>query len=188
MGIFRNPSQDLYIMKTISIARMENKKLGYVIFGISGIATALAFIFINVLGRQTTNLNCYPTTECQRVESLLGLSHIAVGLISFIAALGVYLVFFSTSEEAILRRLEEEKKVKIGNDSFGLVLKSMDENEQKVIRAIKEQDGITQSTLKFRTDLSKAKVSQILTDFEKKSLIRREEKGKTYSVHLAENF
>lgn len=167
---------------------MENKKLGFVILSISILAGILAFGFMNVLGRQTASLQCYPTHECQRVESLLGLSHIAVGLISFIGALGIYLLFFSTSEEAILRRLEEEKNMKVEEDKFELILRAMDENERKVLKAIKEQDGITQSTLKFRTDLSKAKVSQILTDFEKKQLIKREGKGKTYSVYLAENF
>jgi len=167
---------------------MENKKLGFVILSFSIVATILAFGFLGALGRQTTALQCYPTSECQRVESLLGLSHIAVGLISFIAALGVYLLFFSTSEEAILKRLEDEKNMKIEEDKFGLILKAMDENEQKVLKAIKEQSGITQSTLRYRTDLSKAKVSQILTDFERKHLVKREAKGKTYSVYLAENF
>ncbi|MBI4451861.1 MarR family transcriptional regulator [Candidatus Woesearchaeota archaeon] len=167
---------------------MENKKLGFVILSFSLIATVLAFGFMSTLGRQTAALQCYPTSECQRVESLLGLSHIAVGLISFIGALGIYLLFFSTSEEAILKRLEEEKQMKIDEDKFHIFLKAMDENEQKVLKAIKEQDGITQSTLKFRTDLSKAKVSQILTDFEKKRLITRELKGKTYAVHLTESF
>ena len=167
---------------------MENKKLGFVILSISVVASIVAFGFMGVLGRQTSALQCYPTTECQRVESLMGLSHIAVGLISFIGALGVYLLFFSTSEEAILKRLEEEKNMKIDQDKFELVLKAMDDNEKKVLKAIKEQEGITQSTLKFRTDLSKAKVSQILTDFEKKHLIKREEKGKTYAVYLTENF
>ena len=167
---------------------MENKKLGFVILSISILASILAFGFMGVLGRQTTALQCYPTNECQRVESLLGLSHVAVGLISFIAALGIYLLFFSTSEEAILRRLEEDKDRKLEQNKFELILKAMDENEQKVLKAVKEQEGITQSTLKFRTDLSKAKVSQILTDFERKHLIKRESKGKTYSVYLIENF
>ena len=167
---------------------MENKKLGFVILSISVVATILAFGFVSALGRQTSALKCYPTNECQRVESLMSLSHAAVGLISFIGALGIYLLFFSTSEEAIMRRLEEEKSMKIEESKFELVLKSMDDNERKVINAIKEQEGITQSTLKFRTDLSKAKVSQILTDFEKKHLVKREEKGKTYAVYLTENF
>ena len=167
---------------------MENKKLGFVILSISILATILAFGFMGVLGRQTTALQCYPTSECQRVGSLIGLSHVAVGLISFIGALGIYLLFFSTSEEAILKRLEEEKNIKIEQNKFDIVLKAMDDNEKKVLKAIKEQDGITQSTLKYRTDLSKAKVSQILTDFEKKHLVKRELKGKTYAVYLTENF
>jgi len=167
---------------------MENKKLGFVILSISILATILAFGFMGVLGRQTTALQCYPTSECQRVGSLIGLSHVAVGLISFIGALGIYLLFFSTSEEAILKRLEEEKNIKIEQNKFDIVLKAMDDNEKKVLKAIKEQDGITQSTLKYRTDLSKAKVSQILTDFEKKHLVKRELKGKTYAVYLVENF
>ena len=167
---------------------MENKKLGFVILSISILASILALGFMGVLGRQTTALQCYPTNECQRINSLIGLSHVAVGLISFIGALGVYLLFFSTSEEAILKRLEEEKNMKVEQNKFELILKAMDENEQKVLKAIREQEGITQSTLKFRTDLSKAKVSQILTDFEKKHLVKREIKGKTYAVYLAENF
>ncbi|MBI2649691.1 hypothetical protein HYX04_00075 [Candidatus Woesearchaeota archaeon] len=167
---------------------MENKKLGFIILSFSVIASILAFGFMNVLGRQTAALQCYSTNECQRVESLLGLSHIAVGLISFIGALGIYLLFFSTSEEAILKRLEEEKNMKIEQDKFEIVLKAMDDNEKKVLKAIKEQNGITQSTLKFRTDLSKAKVSQILTEFERKHLVKRESKGKTYAVYLTENF
>ena len=167
---------------------MENKKLGMIILSISILASILAFGFVNILNSQTTALQCYPTNECQRVESLVGLSHIAVGLISFIGALGIYLLFFSTSEDAILKRLEEEKYMKIEGDKFELVLKALDENEKNVLKSIKEQDGITQSTLKYRADLSKAKISQILTDFEKKHLIKRESKGNTYSVHLIENF
>ena len=167
---------------------MENKKLGFVILSISAVASILAFGFMGVLGKQTTALQCYPTNECQRVESLMGLSHIAVGLIAFVAALGFYLLFFSTSEEAILKRLEEEKGMKIEQEKFELILKALDDNERKVLKAVREQEGITQSTLRFRTDLSKAKVSQILTNFEKKNLVKRELKGKTYAVYLTENF
>ncbi len=166
---------------------MENKKLGFIILSFSILGGILALGFMGILGRQTSALQCYPTTECQRVESLIGLSHMAVGLISFIGALGIYLLFFSTSEEAILKRLEEEKNMKIEQDKFELVIKALDDNEKRVLKAIKEQEGITQSTLRFRTDLSKAKISQILTNFEKKHLIKREVKGKTYAVYLTEN-
>ena len=167
---------------------MENKKLGLLILSISIIAGILAYSLMGVMNKQTNALQCYPTNECQRMESLLGLSHISIGLISFIGALGVYLLFFSTSEEAIMARLEEEKKKGIEQERFELVLKSMDENEKKILKAVKDQAGITQSTLRQKADLSKAKISQVLIDFEKKSLIRRELKGKTYAVYLTKSF
>ena len=167
---------------------MENKKLGFIIIGFSIILGFLMFSFMGRLNAQGQVLHCNPTQECQQVNSLLGLSHIAIGLLSFIFALGFYLLFFNKGEEAILKRLEEEKNAKLEEDRYNVVLKVMDENEKKVINAIKEQDGITQTTLRYRADLSKAKISQILTDFEKKNLVRRVPKGKTYSVHLVQGF
>ena len=104
--------------------------------------------------------------------------------------MGFYLLFFNKSEAKIndaLETIKEEKTKKTDEDMFNLLLKPLDENERKVMVSIKEQEGITQSTLKYRANLSKAKVSQILTDFEKKDLIIREVKGKTYKVFLAGN-
>ncbi len=74
------------------------------------------------------------------------------------------------------------------DEKFSLLLRPLDDNERKVLTAIKEQEGITQSTLRYRADLSKSKVSQILTDFEKKRLIERKAKGKTYSVFLTDSY
>ncbi len=166
---------------------MDNKKLGFIILSFSMLAALLAFGFMGSLNSRTGYLQCYPTQECQMVQSLTNLSHIAVGLISFIAALGIYLLFFSVSEQAVLDRLEEEKNLKIEQEKFELMLKSMDDSEKTVLRAVREQQGITQLSLRYKTDLSKAKLSQILTSFEEKNLIKRESQGKTYSVHLLDN-
>ena len=167
---------------------MESKKLGFLIIGMSILLGFLMFSFIGRIGAQGEVLHCNPTQECQRVNSLLGLSHIAIGFISFIFALGFYLLLFNKGEEAILKRLEEEKNMKLQEDKFSVILKMMDESEKSIINAVKEQDGITQTTLRYRTNLSKAKISQILTNFEKKNLIKRIQKGKTYSVHLIAAF
>ena len=212
---------------------MESKKLGFLILGFSLVLGFVMFNFMGSLNAQGQQLHCNPTQECQQINSVLGVSHIAVGLLSFIFALGFYLLFFNKDEKEILRKYYEEPgKNNIGdnknandnlinnqnnpinnnnnlinsrknnnsinngnnmennnyNDKFSLLLRPLDENERKVLIAIKEQEGITQSTLRYRADLSKAKVSQILTDFEKKQLIERKAKGKTYSVFLTENF
>ena len=167
---------------------MESKKLGFLIIGFSIVLGFMMFSFMNKLSFQEEQLQCSPTNECQEVRSLIGVSHIAIGFLSFIFALGFYLLFFNRGEEAILKRLEEEKNMKLEEDKFNVALKVMDENEKNVINAVKEQDGITQITLRYRTNLSKAKISQVLTDFEKKGLIKRIQKGKTYAVHLIEGF
>ena len=172
---------------------METKKLGFLIIGMSIVLSLIIFSYMGQLSGQEKQLNCNPSNECQQVKSLFGLSHIAVGFLAFIFALGFYLLFFNKDEQAILKKYEIDNPEKTSQKStkeenFSLVLRPLDDNERNVLTAIKEQEGITQSTLKYRANLSKAKVSQILTDFEKKDLIARKAKGKTYEVFLTENF
>ena len=173
---------------------METKKLGFLIIGMSIVLSSIIFGYMGQLSGQEKQFNCNPTNECQQVQSLFGLSHIAVGFLAFIFALGFYLLFFNKGEKEILREedilkeINEEKTQNTAEDKFNLLLRPLDDNERNVLKAIKDQEGITQSTLKYRANLSKAKVSQILTDFEKKNLIARKVKGKTYEVFLTGDF
>ncbi|MEK6876457.1 MAG: MarR family transcriptional regulator [Nanoarchaeota archaeon] len=172
---------------------METKKLGFLIVGMSIVLGFIMFSYMNQLGLQGQQLRCNPTQECQQVNSLLGTSHIAVGFLSFIFALGFYLLFFDRSAQEVLqedgavqKNIEENAQIK--SSKFDLLLRPLDDNERRVLIAIKEQNGITQATLRYRANLSKAKISQVLTDFEKKNLISKKAKGKTYQVFLTENF
>ena len=229
---------------------METKKLGFLIIGMSIVLGFIIFNFMDSLSLQSNKMQCNPTHECKQINSVSGVSHIAVGFLAFIFALGFYLLFFNKDEKEILEKygfnsqnsinnamitlnndpinnlnnnntnplnnnsiiknfnnqnnnplinninnqttnlIKENQTNKINqeNEKFYLLLRPLDDSQKKILMAIKEQEGITQSTLRFRTDLSKSKVSQILTDFEKKNLIERKAKGKTYSVFLAENF
>ncbi len=172
---------------------METKKLGFLILGMSIAAGFIMFSYMNQLNLQGQQLRCNPTQECKQVNSLIGLSHITVGFLSFISALGFYLLFFNKSAQEVLQEYgaaqkNMEEKAQIKSSKFDLLLRPLDDNERRVLTAIKEQNGITQSTLRYRADLSKAKISQVLTDFEKKNLISRKAKGKTYQVFLTENF
>ncbi len=166
---------------------MNNKRIGAVLLLIGIVVIFIVVGFQKKLNTAADDLECYPTDECREVESFLTLTHFSFGIIGFILALGFYMIIFSKGEEAILSRLEEDSNRHLTKDKFDLISKALDKNEKIVLGAIKEQDGITQQTLRYKTDLSKAAISQILTNFEKKGLIKRELRGKTYSVHLTED-
>src|SRR3989338_6607842 len=117
---------------------METKKLGFLIIGMSIVLGFIMLSYMSQLNIQEKQNKCNPTEKCQQINSLFGLSHIAVGFLSFIFALGFYLLFFNKSEaeaskyNSILEKINEEKTQKTAEDEFNLLLRPLDENERKV--------------------------------------------------------
>ncbi|MBI2449054.1 MarR family transcriptional regulator [Candidatus Pacearchaeota archaeon] len=168
---------------------MLNKRLGIALIILS---VLLGIIIIGIISRLNvlgTNSGCFPqNSQCIRIQNYFTLSNAVIGILAFLLSLGIYLVFFSKGEESILKRLEDDKNKKLSEEKFSILSKGLDEYEKKALKSIREQDGITQNTLKLRIDLSKAKTSQIVTQLEKKKLVKRIKKGKTYTLHFLENF
>lgn len=165
---------------------MENKKLGITLLTL-GILILFVMIYLsNELTKVSEEAGCFQNEKCIKVESGFSLIHASFGIIGFVFALGFYLLLFNKTENAILKRLEDEKNLKLKESKFDILLKALDEYEQKVMKAIKEQDGITQATLRIRTDLSKAKLSYVVNELERRGLIRRIKKGKTLAIFLKE--
>ncbi len=165
---------------------MDNKKLGGVLFVLAIMLLVIFLFVIRSLNQEIESLGCYPNVGCQKIETSLTIVHFAFGAFGFLFALGFYLLFFTKGEEAIVRRLEEDTKKKLGTEKLSILLKGLDEFEKKAFLAVREQDGITQNTLRLRVDMSKAKLSQVLSELEKKDLIRREPQGKTLKVYVKE--
>lgn len=168
---------------------MNNKKIGITLVIISLLFAVLFFFLLSKIQQEQFELGCTPTTEkCLKIESKFSITHMGVGIITAALMLGIYLILFSKGEEAILKRLEEEKNKKLTEEKFAILLRACGESEQSILKVIKEQPGIEQNTLRLKSNLSKAKVSQILTEFEKKRILRREPKGKTFSIYISEEF
>ncbi|MEK6850252.1 MAG: winged helix-turn-helix transcriptional regulator [Nanoarchaeota archaeon] len=163
---------------------MENRKLGILLITLSLIIGAILLYYNSTLLKQSEEIGCYTNKDCIPLEKGISITHIAVGIFSFILALGFYLLFFNKTEKAIMERLENEKNEKIDNAKFEMLMKALDSYEQKVLKAIKEQEGITQNTLRLRVDMSKAKLSYVLQELEKRGIIKRVEKGKTLAIYL----
>lgn len=107
------------------------------------------------------------------IMNFLSASSATMNLVSLIVAISIailvsfYLFKHDTNEE-----------------KYKIVRKVMSEDEGVILDEIKKAGEITQDSLRFRLDWSKAKVSTILTNLDKMGLIQRERIGKTYKVYL----
>ena len=72
-------------------------------------------------------------------------------------------------------------------DELEIIKRALSDDEKAVLDEIRRAGEITQDSLRFRLDWSKAKLSRILTNLDKLNLIQRERMGKTYKVFIAGN-
>ncbi|MBI2045779.1 MarR family transcriptional regulator [Candidatus Pacearchaeota archaeon] len=157
---------------------MENKKLGAVLIVIGLLVGGLILYYINLLSDRAEVLGCFNDPSCIPIERGLSMSHVGIGIFAFVIALGFYLIFFNKTEDMLIKRYGDEKD----NEKFDFAMKFLDPFEAKVLKKIREEEGITQSTLRLKLDMSKAKLSYVLQDLEKRGLIKRVEKGKTLQI------
>jgi len=162
---------------------MESKRLGMLLIVFSLIFLAFVLYFNNSLSSEFGEY-CSMTEDCIKLDRSISITHFGFGFFGFMIGLGFYILFFSKSEERIMNRLEREKDSKLAEEKFELILKALDSYEKKIMKLIKEQDGITQNTLLLRSDMSKSKLSYVLSELEKRGLIKRVSKGKSLEVYL----
>lgn len=136
------------------------------------------------LNQKSQELNCISNGECAKIQSTLNYTNLAFGFLGFMLGLGFFILFFNRTEEKILKKLEQQKEAQTQESKFQIILKALDNPEQQIMKAVKEQDGITQNTLMLRTNLSKTKISYVLQELEKRNLIKRIPHKKTKQIFL----
>ena len=175
---------------------MDNRKLGIILIAFSlAMLVLLGVIRANVISAYQAEIDSYllageacpsdpelcPHEQRSRSQTPIYIAGVfAVGII----ALGMYLIFFEKSQKEIISTLKKEKHIQSEEEKFSILLKGLSGDEQKIIKAVKEQDGITQQTLRLRTDMHKSKLSIVLDGLEKKGIVKRAAKGKTKQVFL----
>lgn len=156
----------------------------------------LGFLFYSfkVQLDEARTAECDMGFECPMHEPMDLQTVAAFALVFSGLALGVYLLFFEKSQRVLFERqeilkkeLRKDRKAVEKEQRFKLVLSALDEYEQTVLKAVREQDGITQSTLRIRTGLSKSKLSTVLSELAKRGFVEKTSKGKTYAIHLKKN-
>lgn len=69
---------------------------------------------------------------------------------------------------------------------FEQYLKGFNADQKRILKILYDHDGIWQSTLRIKSGMSKAKLSQVLQELEDRGHIKKEKKGKTFEVFLKE--
>lgn len=171
---------------------MDNKQLGIMLLIACILLGGLVFAFDKQLSiHSSASCECAEAQEsgfCPMNNKTPWQTYAGVVLISAVASLGLYLIFFEKSQKEIISTLEKQKQIQTEQEKFDILFKGLNEDEKKVVKAVKEQDGITQQTLRLRVDMHKSKLSIVLDGLEKKGLIKREDKGKTKQVFLKLSF
>lgn len=68
------------------------------------------------------------------------------------------------------------------------ILEVLPDDERRILEPVIESPGLTQIKVRDRSGFSKSKVSQTITDLEKRGLLYRESQGRTYRVYPADDF
>jgi uncharacterized membrane protein len=71
-----------------------------------------------------------------------------------------------------------------GKKDIDIVKKALSDDEKAVLDEVEKAGVITQDSLRFRLDWSKAKVSTIVSGLDRRGIVQRERSGKTYRVFL----
>src|SRR3989344_4124491 len=97
---------------------LKNKKLGWVLLGISALLIIILLQLMSGLDTRARDLGCFDDEGCIKIESTLSVTHFSFGIIGFVFALGFYLLFFAKSEEAIVNQLKEVKEINLKEEEF----------------------------------------------------------------------
>ena len=68
---------------------------------------------------------------------------------------------------------------------LSIIKRVLSSDEKKLIGIVEEAGQITQDSLTFRLEWSRAKVSIMVTNLERLNILQRKREGKTYTVFLS---
>jgi len=164
------------------------KKIGIALIAISVILAIVLFALqynAVVVGKETCPAIIEGKPCPYHQENPYTLFIIFSALIAAVFVIGLFFIFYYGKEEQkVINKITEKESEEKSKERFELALSGLDKDEKKVVKAVKEQDGISQSTLALRTDLHKTKLSLVLKSLEDKGFVKKVPKGKINLIYL----
>ena len=162
-------------MKKINLTRLDNvtKILLVILMGVIFYFAIFSILKPFFITEPIPMINMMSQMMGSDMMNFSSSSSTTMNLISLIIAITVALIL----SLYLFKQEDKEQEYKI-------IRKALSEDEKAILDEIKKADEITQETLRYRLNWSKAKISTILTNLDKMNLIQRERTGKTYKVYL----
>ncbi len=166
---------------------MKNKIVGILILGIALVMAFIIFLFNRAL-TSIVSTSCAHGPTCPMWGTIDFQTNIGIGVMIFVVAIGLYLIFFGKEEKIVtkikeVKQKQEEKK--LTEKDYSKAMAGMNEEERVVFKSIIESQGtIFQSELVEKTNLTKVKVTRILDKLEGRGLVERKRRGMTNIVIL----
>ena len=162
-------------MKNISIAKLDNvtKILLILLIGVIFYFAVFSILKPFFITESAPTMSIMGQMIVSDMMNFSSGSSATMNLVALIIAIAIALVvsFY------LFRQDDKEQEYK-------LMRRALSEDENAILDEIKKAGEITQDSLRFRLNWSKAKISTILTNLDRINLIQRERTGKTYKVYL----
>lgn len=165
---------------------MRNRIVGYMVLGFAALMAFIIYSFNTAMARIVEQA-CTHGSTCAMWETLGLQTNVSLAITAFVAAIGLYLIFFGKEEKTITKIIQ--KTVRPSKEDLEKkrkkVLAKLEGDEREVFSALVESKGsMLQSDLIEKTGMQKVKVTRVLDRMEGKKLIERKRRGMSNMVIL----
>jgi len=148
---------------------MENKKVGYIILGISAVLILIIFLFQGAL-KDIVALGCQEGPSCPMFGTIHQQTSLALIIVGILVVLGGILIFTKPKERIVVKKVRERKK-KIDKSKLG-------QKEKKAIELLENENGtMFQATLMEKLEIGKVGMTRLIDKLEAKQLVERKRRG-----------
>jgi len=157
---------------------MENKKVGWIILGMSVVMIILVLIF-NFSLKNIVSETCTHGPECTMYDTMAMQFWISIVIILVIIAIGLFIMFSKPEQKTVIKKIQEKIKPKTIDKS------KLDRQEKELIEILEKENGaIFQATLMEKLNVGKVGITRLLDKLEAKQLIERKRRGMNNIVVL----
>ncbi|MBT3405065.1 hypothetical protein HN832_04035 [archaeon] len=157
---------------------MENKNVGWLIVGISGVMGAMVWIFNNLI-KANLDISCSHGPTCGMYTNANIQTWISLSIVAVILIIGLVIMNTKPREKIKYKIVKEKKKP--------IELKGLNVREKQAIEMLQKEGGMFQKTLMEELGIGKVGMTRLLDKLEAREIVERKRRGMNNFVVLKQN-